>query len=221
MVWSTFKAGSNFCIQSYGSISNLINGSLVFERILLNALYTLLRKRTSSHKFGFMTLRSTITQLYWVLTEFTKLMTNMMMCFCLCSDFCNIFGCDQHSIILNTLGGFEIGGDVIRLLASFLRNKECAKTENFLFSWASISNGVPRGSIFGPLLLLVFMNDLPSAGVSVFYIFAYDGLALTYDLHFFKMMCSTIWNVSREFQCCLMLPKLTFYWLERGRVTAF
>ena len=84
---------------------------------------------------------------------------------------------------IEKLRGFGIGGNSLRLLASYLTNREqCVKAESCLSSWASVSSGVPQGSILIPLLFLEFIKDLTSAGVSSFYLFADNGKALNNDL---------------------------------------
>ena len=65
------------------------------------------------------------------------------------------------------------------LLASvFTYREQRVKAENCLSSWASASSGVPQDSILGPLYFLVFINDLHSASVSSFHLFADDVKAL-------------------------------------------
>ena len=134
----TFKMGSKFCIQSYCRINNLKKLSLVFERTLFKTLYPFVRKIISPRQFGFTKGRSTITQLILYLDEIYKAHDKDDV-FCLYLDFRKAFDCVQHSILLNKSGRFEFGGNLLRLAASYLTNREqCVKAESCLSSWASV-----------------------------------------------------------------------------------
>ena len=153
----TFKTWSKLCMQSYRPISNLSKLSLVFEQIIFNALYPFVRKRISPRQFGFMKGRSTITQHILYLDKTYKANDKDDDVFCLYLDFSNTFDCVQHSILQNKLRSFGFGGNLLRLLVSYLTHREqCAEAENCLSSWASVSSGVPQGSVFGTIAFYSF-----------------------------------------------------------------
>ena len=66
-----------------------------------------------------------------------------------------------HEGIIHNLKRNGISGDLLSLLTGFLRNRKQRVILNSQSSfWANINNGVPQGSILGPFLVLIAINDL-------------------------------------------------------------
>ena len=77
-----------------------------------------------------------------------------------------------------------IGGNLLRLLSSYLSNRvQGVKIGHFSSRWETIASGVPQESVLGPLLFIVFINDLPSVCLSsIMFFYADDSKAIYMNL---------------------------------------
>ena len=70
----------------------------------------------------------------------------------------------NRSILLHKLKFYGFRGTSINLIKHYLSNrKQCVEIDSFRSSYINIATGVLQGSILGPLLFIIYMNDLPNA----------------------------------------------------------
>ena len=124
---------------------------------------------------GFVPGRSCMTQLITCLDKWTELLENGDPVDIIYLDFQKAFDSVPHQRLLLKLEAYGITGQLKQWLADFLigrRQRVVIGQESS--DWAPVKSGIPQGSVLGPILFVIFINDLPDALSSASKIFADD-----------------------------------------------
>ena len=90
-------------------------------------------------------------------------------------DFKKTFDTVPHRRLLLKLKSYGIGGNLLSWINSFLTGRVQRVTLNNVYSeWSSVVSGVPQGSVLGPMLFLLYVNDISSIVNSHLLLFADD-----------------------------------------------
>ena len=163
--------------SNYRPISLLPLCGKIFEKIIFDQVYAFLDKNNliSTKQSGFRPGDSCIYQLISITSDIYKNFENFDETRAVFLDISKAFDKVWHDGLLHKLKSNGISGNLLLFFESYLFNRHQRVTLNGTESpWKSISAGVPQGSVLGPLLFLIYINDLTENIKSQMRLFADD-----------------------------------------------
>ena len=172
-----FKKGSKIDPGNYRPVSLTCVICKMAESFLKDHIYNFVEEKIffSDCQHGFRRARPCTTQLIQFTETLSDRLDNGEITDILYLDFQKAFDKVPHKQLLLKIKALGISGPIFKFIEDFLKDrKQRVAVEREYSEWTEVKSGIPQGSILGPLLFIIFINDLPDQIKNLCKIFADD-----------------------------------------------
>ena len=213
------KKGNKNSAGNYRPISLTVIICKLMESIIKDCMVDHMMKHSlfCDAQHGFVPGRSCMTQLLLTMEIWNEFLDAGNPIDCIYLDFRKAFDTVPHQRLLSKLDAYGVSGNIKAWISDFLLNRRQRVIVDGVYSeWKDVKSGIPQGSVLGPTLFVLFINDLPDMIASTAKIFAddtklfrtvtsdHDYNTLQEDLYKLSEW-ATKWNMQFNYEKCKVL----------------